>query len=263
MKWISGTLSRHWRNVHFIAVIVLSALLTFGSQRFNGYVSQTALVVFYQPFAKIKRSVEELSAVNAENHRLRQSLVEASLRLSELEEMKLENIRLRSVLGFEPPPGYKLLPARVLSVSGERMPVSAVINRGYHDSVFVDQTLINQEGLIGRIVAVMPDNATVQLLTDPANRTAVRVTSSREMGIVKYVASEGMILDNFPIQGQISEGELVISSGLGGIYPAGLVVGTVASIRRPEDEPFCKVRLTPAANFSSLEELFILRPDMR
>ena len=81
------------------------------------------------------------------------------------------------------------------------------------------------------------------------------------MGIVKYRFGEGLILDNFPIQGNIVEGDVVVSSGLGGIYPAGLVVGTVATVEREEDEAFCRVRLHPAANFSSIEELFILMPE--
>jgi rod shape-determining protein MreC len=258
MKWISFFLSHYWRNVHFIAALALSVVLILNFDGINGYVSQAALA-FYWPFAKVRTGFEELRKVYQENQRLRLELVEASLRLTDLEEMRRENIRLRSVFHFEPPLGYTLLPARVISVSGERIPSSAVINKGADDSVKVNQALINQEGLIGRIEAVGPEFATVQLLTDPANRVAVRVASSREMGIVKYRPGTGLVLDNFPIQGQILEGDIVVSSGLGGVYPPGLVVGTVASVKRPEEAAFCEVTLNPAVNFSSIEELFILR----
>ena len=82
-----------------------------------------------------------------------------------------------------------------------------------------------------------------------------------KMGIVKFLPSRGMILDNFLIQGTINVGDTVLSSGLGGDYPAGLIVGTVTDVFRPENEPFYRVELQPAANFRSLEALFALRPE--
>ncbi|UCC43872.1 MAG: rod shape-determining protein MreC [Candidatus Zixiibacteriota bacterium] len=263
MRWISSILSRYRRNVHFVSFLLLSSLLIFDAAGQNQYISQVALSIFHSPFAALKHSYLELTAVAAEKFQLRQSLVEASLRLTELDEVRLENGRLRQMLGFDPPPDYRLLPARVLSVSRERVAIEATINRGINDSVFVNQCLVNREGLIGRIVSVTPDYATVQLLTHSMNRVAVRVASSREMGIARYVPGDGLMVDNFPVQGRVSQGDLILSSGLGGVYPPGLVVGSVASVIRPEEEAFCEIRLYPAANFSSLEELFVLIPDAR
>ncbi|MDX9858372.1 MAG: rod shape-determining protein MreC [candidate division Zixibacteria bacterium] len=259
MNWISNLFFRYWRNVHFSAVVVVSILLILNFPPVNGLISQAVIGSFYYPFAKLKNLVVRLSTVDRENERLRQALVDASVRLSRLEEAERENLRLRAVLGFEPPTGYSLLPAQVLSVSGGRVPTSAIINRGYRDSVYVNQPVINQEGLIGRINSVSPDFATVQLLTDPVNRVAVRVADSRAMGIAKF-SPRGMVLDNFPIQGDIGPGRPILSSGLGGIYPAGLLVGYVTEVERPAEAAFCDVTIEPAANFNSLEELFLLRP---
>jgi rod shape-determining protein MreC len=260
MNWISNLFSRHWRNFHLITIALLSLLLIYGEADINGPVCNAAVSVFHYPFFKIKSSITALVLVHQENRRLHEALVETSVELSLLEEDRRENERLRAVLGFDPPPGYGLLPAKIVSVSGEKMPVSAVINKGEHDSVLVDQPVINEDGLIGRVVAVMSDFATVQLLTDPTSIVAARVTDSRAMGIVRYGLSEGMILDNLPVQGKVEVGDVVISSGLGGVYPAGLVVGTVKSVWRPEEEPFYRVRISPAAGFHSLDELFILKP---
>lgn len=259
MNWISNLFFRYWRNVHFSAVLVVSVFLILNFPAVNGLVSQAAIGSFYYPFAKLKNLVTRLSAVDRENERLREALVDASVRLSGLEEAERENLRLRAVLGFEPPVGYSLMPSQILSVSGGRIPTAVVINRGLHDSVYTNQPVINRDGLIGRVSAVTPDFATVQLLTDPVNRVAVRVAESREMGIAKYT-SHGMILDNFPIQGDIAPGGRILSSGLGGVYPAGLLVGTVTTVERPPEAAFCVVTIEPAANFNSLEELFLLRP---
>ncbi len=259
MRWISNLFSRYWRNVHFIFVLLLSLILILGGGQVTGLVSGVATAVFYAPFAEIKNTLVSLATVNADNERLHLALAEAEAKVVQLEEMERENARLRDSLGFTPRENYTLLPAEVVSVSGDHVSLAAIINRGARDSVEIDQPLINEQGLIGRVVSVAPLSATVQLLTDPTARVAVRIADSREMGIVKYQVRTGMILDNFPIQGSIKEGDLILSSGLGGIYPPGLVVGTVTSVERPEEEPFCRIRLQPAANFNSLEELFILR----
>jgi len=216
---------------------------------------------WYYPFAKVKNSVVELSRVNSENERLHAALVEASLRLTQLEEAERENARLRGILGFEPPAGYSLLQARVIAVSGPDLPTAAQINRGSRDSLQVGQPLINEYGLIGRVTSVFQNVSAIQLLTDPAHRVAVRVADSRDMGIVRYRTFKGMILDNLPVQGGIKVGDTVLTSGLGGVYPPGLIVGYVEEVERPEEEPFCRVRLRPAVGFSSLEELFVLKPE--
>lgn len=259
MKWISNLFSRYWRNLHFLLIATISIALTFGGPTITGRASSFTIYIFHYPFALLKNTVVDFNTVNDENRRLQQSLVEATTRLTQLDEAARENLRLRAVLGFEPPAAYALIPAKVISVSGERIPIAASINRGRFDSVLVNQPLINEQGLIGRVATTYAGVSTVQLLTDPSNRVAVRIAESREMGIIKYRSNEGMILDNFPVQGNIKPGDRILSSGLGGVYPPGLLVGTVESVERPEEEPFCEVKVRAAANFNSLEELFILK----
>ena len=259
MSSITSLFAKHWRNVHFLAIILLSGFLIFKPDLVAPTINQIAISVFYSVFSTVKSSITELSGVAEENRQLRGELTQAELTISMCAEAERENDRLRSVLKFERPPGYELLPAEVISVSGDYFPLSAIINLGEDDSVYVDQPVINQQGLIGRIGSVSKDYATVQLLTDPSNRVAARVAASREMGIIKFSMSTGMVLDNFPIQGTINVNDTILSSGLGGVYPSGLTVGFVKRVTRPELEPFCEILVEPAANFYSLDELFVLK----
>ncbi len=261
MNWISGPFSKYWRNVHFVSVALIIIVLIYNNQTVNGFVADATARVFHAPFALVKGAVEELVEVSEENERLLQRLTEAELHIWSLEEDRQENVRLRTMLGFDPPPGYSLLPVRIVSVIGEDVPYSALINKGANDSIFIDQTVINEDGLIGRVMAVTPEYATVKLLTDPTNRVAARVADSRDMGIARTTLSEGMLLDNLPVQGTIEAGDLIVSSGLGGVYPSGLKVGTVESVQRYEEKPFCEVRLVAAVDFYSLDELFVLKPE--
>ncbi|UCG60919.1 MAG: rod shape-determining protein MreC [Candidatus Zixiibacteriota bacterium] len=263
MNWITNLFARHWRNIHLLAIALLSVILIVAPSVVMPTVNQAILSVFYWPFAEIKTGLGDLHAVGEENHRLRQMLTQANVNLSMYQEAVRENARLRSVLGFEQQSGYILLPVEVMSISGDYFPVSAVINGGSNDSIFVDQPVINQNGLIGRIVSVASDYATVQLLTDPSNRVAARIAQSREMGIIRFTVSEGMILDNLPVQGAVNVNDTVLSSGLGGVYPPGLRVGVVSSVERPELEPFCRITVTPFVDFHSLDELFVLNMEGR
>ncbi|MFH1688437.1 MAG: rod shape-determining protein MreC [bacterium] len=263
MSWIANLPLKNRRMVHLSLVLVLSLSLVWWEGSLTAVASEIVQEIFYNPFFKARDNVEKLADGAEENRLLRQELAAMSVQLSNCEETAREGVRLREVLGFEPPAGYRLLPARVISVAGEGLARSALINRGVADSVYVNQTVINRDGLIGRIWKLMPNHAEVQLLTHPQNRVAARVVSSREMGIVRYMTIEGLVLSDFPNQGEIQIGDTVISSGLGGIYPPGLKIGTVRDVERPENRPDCDIRLELAANLGSMEELFILISDKR
>ncbi len=259
MKWISNLVSGYVRTFHFVIICLLVAGLVAGGPQVTSLTSGAIVQVLYYPFSILKNTVSDLSRVHDDNQRLRLALQETILHLDHYKEIERENERLRLILDYEPPPGYELSQARVLSVSGTTGQVSAEINRGARDSIRVNMPVINQQGLIGRVISVSETVSQVQLLTDPTHRVAARVATSREMGIVKYRTLDGMLLDNFPIQGVVEVGDQILSSGLGGIYPAGLVIGQVGSIERPEDAVFCQIVINPAVNFNSIEELFVLR----
>lgn len=262
MNLVSNLFSKHWRNAHLSAVIILCLVLIIGGHRLVSPVSRIVYTVSHYPFFKLKSSIDGLQKIADDNFRLQQALVEASLKLSRYEEAVRENERLRKVLGFEAPSfEQKLLPCKVVSTEGKLQSALATINRGSHDSVAVDQAVINQSGLAGRIVSVTPESAIVQLLTHPASRVAVRLADNRGMGIIRWDSKSGMTLNNLPVQSDVAEGDLLVSSGLGGIYPAGLKVATVTSLSRPADEPFCMVHLGPVVDFNTVEELFVLISD--
>lgn len=258
MNLLSSLLARSWRNVHLAIITALSIVLISGLFGVERFVSRIIVTSLYEPFFYVKNAANDLTTAAAERDNLQLSLVEASMKLSLQEEAFRENMRLRSILGFEPPASYHIIPAKVISVSGVDLPVAAIINRGSRDSIKVDQSVINQDGLVGRVIAVTESQATVQLLTDPLNRVAARVSSSREMGIVKYRTNRGLILDNFPVQGSVVVGDTILTSGLGGVYAPGLYIGTVTTVERPEREPLCNVDLKTGTNFRSIEELFVL-----
>lgn len=272
MNWISNLFSKHWRNIHLALIAALCIVLILARRDVNPDICGAVKYVLYQPFEFIKDRVRLLRDAALRNDSLRLELAETALELTLCNEKSVKNNRLgaaeerlRAASESDSSFHYRLTPVRVALVyfGGHHLPITADIYRSEGDSIFVGQPIIDQNGLVGRVESFTDDRVTVQLLTHPSNRVAARVSSSGEMGIVKFLPSRTMILDNFLSRGTIKEDDTVLSSGLGGDYPAGLIVGTVTKVFRSENEPFCWVELRPAANFRSLEALFLLNAEQR
>jgi rod shape-determining protein MreC len=258
MDWRSSWLKEKRTLVHTVLVLVLSLAFLLSGERVRGFTGNIAVGLFYYPFHKLKNTVDRLNLTADDNAALSQSVVELSTRLQMYNEILEENRRLRSLLGFIPPAEFKIVPTEIVGVFGAGIPNTLAINLGAKDSIEVNQTVINRNGVAGRVARVMEDYSVVYLLTEPRCRVAARVKRSREQGIIRYSLERGMYLDNCPRRGDVIVGDTVITSGLGGIFPEGLVIGTVESIEAPEKDFFYIISVEPAVNFNGLDELYVL-----
>ncbi|MCP4703012.1 MAG: rod shape-determining protein MreC [candidate division Zixibacteria bacterium] len=258
MTWFSTVFNRNRRFLNFGSAIIILLLITISGGVIRPLLGNIALSIFHYPFSELKNGIEGLNKVAEDNRNLKNSLTEASLQLNSLAEARRENFRLREFLGFEPPENFQVVPVRIVSLGHNQYPISAVINKGTNDSIKVNQPVINRFGLVGKIKEVMTEFSMVQLLTDPANAVSARIAESRQFGIVRYIHEEGMIFDNLPADASINKGDLIISSGLGGIYPSGLTIGVVDSVLAVRGEIKKSIWLKPGADFLEIEELYVL-----
>lgn len=210
------------------------------------------------PFSQFRNYVVGLQGVAEENRHLRNALTEVTTQLSAMAEAQRENQRLREFLGFEPPENSHVVPVKIVSMVHHPYPISALINKGSSDAIQVDQPVINRFGLVGKIKEVMLDLATVQLLTDPSNAISGRVAESRQLGIIRFSPERGMYFDNLPADAEIAAGDLIITSGLGGVYPSGLTVAVVDSVFSRRGEILKEVYLKPTVDLNGIDELYVL-----
>lgn len=258
MAWFSTIFHRNRRFLNFGCAIIIFLLITISGETVRPFLGNIVLSIFHYPFSELKNSVESLKSVAEDNRNLKNTLTEASLQLSSLAEARRENQRLREFLGFEPPENFRVVPVKIVSLGHNQYPIAAVINKGINDSIKINQPVINRFGLVGKIKEVMPEFSTVQLLTDPANAVSARIAESRQFGIVRYTPEEGMIFDNLPADAGINKGDLIISSGLGGIYPSGLSIAVVDSVLTVKGEIKKSIWLKSNADFLEIEELYVL-----
>ncbi len=193
-----------------------------------------------------------------ENENLRQLLVEMSLELATETESVAENDRLREMLEFKKRDPYDLIPAEVIGFSSDAGVRGLIINKGEFAGVSEDLAVIAIKGIVGRVFRTNPHSTIVQLMNDPNIGIAVRLKRNRENGIIHSNDRTMLALDNIPISSTVFEGDTVITSGLGGVFPEGLLVGVVTKASPADNGWLWDVQVQPMVNFSNIEEVFII-----
>jgi len=202
--------------------------------------------------------------VRAENRRLREEIRGLRVEGLRVRETDDENRRLRRLLALQ-----ERLP--LTTVSGEIIARdwggwirALTVNRGRGDKIGRLTAVISPDGLVGRVVEVRPGASIVQVLTDPASTVGAHVVRTRTPGIVegepsgalrfKYMARDG---------GQIEVGDVLVTSGQGGLFPRGIPVGRVRSIDDRGAALFHYAVLEPAVNFSRVDDVLLITGEPR
>ncbi len=212
----------------------------------------------YNTAASLTRNYVLLVDLQRENRRLGEEIDRLRLESSAADELLLENDRLREALAFKKrnPPASIM----VQLIGRDLSPASSTItvNKGSHDGLDRDMPVVAPDGVVGKIQAVTADTAKIILLTDPGSTIAVRVQRNREEGLL-----EGKLVNCFlkyvSFYTDIQEGDVLITSGLDGIYPPGLPVAMVVKVVKNEANAFQTVVAKPVVQLSRLEEVLVLK----
>jgi len=198
-----------------------------------------------------------LMRTQRENERLKEENDRLRLESAVLNELLAENDRLRDALKFKLLDSPRSVMVQV--IGKEISPISATmtINKGSDYGIKKDSAVITASGVVGRVQTVLSGSSKIILLTDPGNTLAVRVQRNREEGLL-----EGKLvncaLKYVSYYADIQQGDLLITSGLDGIYPKGLAVATVVKVSKREASAFQTVVAEPIVRFSRLEDVLVL-----
>ncbi len=254
-------------RVQLVGFLAASLLLLILPRGLKFDISAVIFKFTYGPFYALSNHLHELEGVREENRRLHRKVMELSIKNSQLTEEHLENSRLRELLGFKSQLEQLVIPADVVASEPNRRAFTVMINKGQKDQVRRNLPVVNMYGLVGKILDVSSHTAVVQLLIEPSFRASAQVQRSRVMGIIKPGAGMTLRLDNVPLAEDVKEGDRVITSGLGGVFPPGIEIGTVVSAQNEEAFSqdyqtfgiFKMIQVRPSVDFSTLEELFVLK----
>lgn len=179
--------------------------------------------------------------------------------LALLAETTSENERLRGMLDFRRDMPGEMVAASVIGSDSASYAKSLRINRGSRAGITRNMAVVTPSGVVGRVLEVAPWHADVQLVTDPHSRVPVRVQRTRSQGMLEGLSKGLCHLKYVARSEDVQPGDVVVTSGLGGIFPGGLVVGTVVNVEKREFGVLQDVRVTPAVDLQRLpEEVFVV-----
>jgi len=210
----------------------------------NGWLRYMALVGIEEENKNLKKKIGELTAMN----------------LSYQESYK-EAQRLKKLLAFSDENKYHFISARVIGREQAALSRTVLIDKGSAHGLKIGMPVVAPPGLIGRLVDVSWHASRVLLFIDENSNIDAVVQRNRTQGIISGAGSRGMILKYISKTQDVKEGDVIVSSGMGGVFPKGLLIGQVGHVDRQEASLFIKINVAPYVDLSKLEEILILAPD--
>jgi len=200
----------------------------------------------------------QLVDVSRKNRELRKEIDALRMENSRYREMLASYKRLRKLLQFKQTIHWPVLAARVTGFDPTGWFKSIIIDKGKLSGLSLNMPVVNAYGVVGRIVSVSPDYAKVLLIIDQNSAVDCLVQRSRDRGMVKGLSSEICKLDYVVKSSDVKAEDIVVTSGLGGIFPKGLPVGRVQYVKDVSGGLFKEIGIRPLVDFSKLEEVLVI-----
>ena len=258
-------------NIRLTLALVLSVTLIFVDHKMDGFKSTRVYLnslmsplqyIANLPGLMLSESAQRLTSKEqllAENQKLNNQLLLMSEKLQQYDVIAKENAQLRELLQAPVRLSSKKMVAELMAVDKNPYSQQVVINKGAIDGVYPSQPVLDDKGVVGQVMEVGSTNSRVLLIADVTH--AIPVRSLRND--IRFIATGSgalneLYLEHVPHSVDIQEGDTLISSGLGKVFPEGYPVATVTQVVRDESRPFARVIVTPLANLDRLRHLLLL-----
>jgi len=199
-----------------------------------------------------------LIGLGDDNRRLRKENDQLTNQVVQYREAYYESLRLQKLLGLRDGLKFATVPARVIGSDQKSVLKTILVNRGTAHGLRKDLPVITDQGVVGRIIETSWHVSRVLLLTDANSNIDALIQSNRVQGILQGADATGCVLKYIPKTEDIKVGDVVLSSGLALTFPKGLLLGVVTRADKKDSGLFQKIDVTPAADFSRLEEVLVL-----
>jgi rod shape-determining protein MreC len=198
--------------------------------------------------------------LRTENERLRAHQRELELQVMRASALEQENAELRQLRDGLPPLIKTWQLAEVISVETNPLRQRIVINKGTRDGVHLNQAVVDGSGVLGQVARVGPWSAEIILVTDPEHAIPVAVVRNSLRSIAIGSGNSGeLLLPYLAVNSDVKGGDLLVSSGLGGVFPAGLPVARISGVRRESNQLLAQVRAQPLAHVERDREVILLQ----
>ncbi len=199
------------------------------------------------------------NSLRVQNLQLQQHLHELELANLRLQALEQENARLRELRAALPPLAKHWLIAEVIGVEAVPLRQRLIINKGTRDGVHVNQPVVDGGGVLGQVVHVGPWSSEVILITDPEHALPVQIVRNELRTIaVGSGSADELLLPYLAVNSDVKSGDVLTSSGLGGVFPAGFPVARVIGVRREANQLLAQVRAEPLGHIAAAREVMLI-----
>ena len=236
--------------------------------------AEQLIIEIIAPFQKLIKytlsSTEEfwlnyfhLVDVRHENRQLKSEILALRMASSRYRELLATQQRIEELLQFKQTISRPVLAAQVIGLDPTGWFKSIIIDKGKGAGLKLDMPVVNAFGVVGRVVSVSPNYAKVLLIIDQNSAVDCLVQRSRDRGMLKGLMSEISKLDYVAKSDDVAVGDIIVTSGLGGVFPKGLSVGRVLTVKEMPGELFKDIEIRPAVDFSKLEEVLVIMEEKK
>lgn len=268
MKYL---LKKYENIVLILALFLVASVLLSNSLRtsqLRGLLERATLAVI-TPFQKgVTATMRNIAGVwdhyifltdsSKENVMLKQELKEERFQNSRLMEELEKYRRVENLLSINPDAINSLQVATVVAWDSTNLAQTLVIDKGTNHKITNGLPVITHNGLVGRTVVTTANSSRVLIMTDARSGVDALIQGSRVRCMVVGQNRKKTQVRYLPLDADVKEGDVLISSGLGGVYPKGLRLGTISLLEKGSDRLFYEAEMTPSADFSRIEEVLIV-----
>lgn len=225
--------------------------------RFVGSAVATPFNAVGNIFSNLTASQETLSDLQAKN-------AELTAQVAELSEAQETATRLEALVGLQSTYNLQSTAARIIGASGDAWSQTVTIDKGSADGFTVGMPVCNAYGVIGQITECALNVSTVLLINDESSGVSAMVQSSRAQGMLRGQADGSLRLEYVPADAEVKVGDIVITSGIGGVFPKGLPLGIVTSVEKSDNDVYYTINVRMQASAENNEEVLVitsLNPD--
>ena len=257
MRWLFALIIQYRVYVSLCLTFGASIWMISSSPQIQARTARFLTMSIFYPLQISADQILRAKNIYVENRRLKTEVATLSSDVARLHEQAAENDRLRSMIGFTKVNPYDLIPVRVLARDPSADCKSLVITAGSLKGIVPYMPVVGEGGIAGKVVLVMPHLSLVQLVTDPLNRIGIMIKRSRVVSILETDNSRDFFV-HFRTYEDVTPGDTIITSGLGGIYPKGFIVGSIDKVIDERDPLFKKAVVKLTIDIARQEELFVI-----
>ncbi len=262
---------RSIRDITIALILIGAALIVLFSGKKSGESGSATRILYtiVHPFQQIGAGFQghisgiwqnyiNLVGIKQENKALKKEIKHLIAERSSLLNAENENRRLKKLLNLQTQHEFSSLVAAIIGEDSVGWYRTFLLDRGSRDGVTTDMAVTVAEGVVGRIIKCSANMSQVRLISDPNLSVDSRLIRTRDRGILNGSLDGGCILRYLDLKSDVKPGDQVVTSGLDRNYPKGLLIGTVDSVRKGPQGLFLEARVTPAVDFSEIEEVIII-----